>query len=574
MNGNGKHLLIFAALVFGIFVFGIGNVSAETITVCPIGCNSTSITEGVNLASAGDTVLVYPNGTSSYYEKNINITTPLTIEGASREDVILICSDGSTTCDVSHGNDGPIKINTAGNVTVRNMTIKNTWWGISLDAGSLGVYLVVEDITCFASYGDCADTMNGEIPGNTTTIIRDNNFTAYYPLYFWSMDPSNDTAVYVYNNILTGNVIAFGYIETVEITGNTLQEWGVGNLFQLRGSTIGSFQIKNNFFNYTDNRIHNGKTLQIKNNIFDTGWLDASDNEVIVIENNQASNFSDFYTQGQNITIKNNQMIYGYNGGPYITAIGTNPLGSYANIEGNKLITTADVIGCCAISVERFSGSVVSNYIKNNTITFLETPNPTIIKGIKIGQVSGGLIENNKLTKSGITIHNSTDLILIYNEIYDSYKPIYLDVATHKTMISLNNLFNYTLNAEDDGVNNSWDDGIVGNYWSNYTGEDANLDGIGDTPYNISGSAGAADNNPFMIPFGTYEADVFLNQRDITYNVSWNMQRIEDQLRTDQGNPSFILGNSLKDKVTRLTESILAQAKGWRGKIYDWIINN
>jgi hypothetical protein len=32
---------------------------------------------------------------------------------------------------------------------------------------------------------------------------------------------------------------------------------------------------------------------------------------------------------------------------------------------------------------------------------------------------------------------------------------------------------------------NAWDDGVSGNYWSNYNGTDANQDRIGDTPYII-----------------------------------------------------------------------------------------
>ncbi|MHA1194271.1 MAG: right-handed parallel beta-helix repeat-containing protein [Promethearchaeota archaeon] len=45
---------------------------------------------------------------------------------------------------------------------------------------------------------------------------------------------------------------------------------------------------------------------------------------------------------------------------------------------------------------------------------------------------------------------------------------------------------------------NSWDNGVKGNYWDNYTGLDANSDGIGDIPYNITGAGDGRDNFPLM----------------------------------------------------------------------------
>jgi len=59
-----------------------------------------------------------------------------------------------------------------------------------------------------------------------------------------------------------------------------------------------------------------------------------------------------------------------------------------------------------------------------------------------------------------------------------------------------NNFTGNGINAEDDGVNNQWDNGSLGNYWDDYSGVDANDDGIGDTPHLISGSAGNQDNYP------------------------------------------------------------------------------
>jgi hypothetical protein len=53
-----------------------------------------------------------------------------------------------------------------------------------------------------------------------------------------------------------------------------------------------------------------------------------------------------------------------------------------------------------------------------------------------------------------------------------------------------------------------WDDGVEGNYWSNYTGVDTDLNGIGDTPYIMNPTD--RDNYPLMGPF--YSINTPLNQ--------------------------------------------------------------
>lgn len=49
-------------------------------------------------------------------------------------------------------------------------------------------------------------------------------------------------------------------------------------------------------------------------------------------------------------------------------------------------------------------------------------------------------------------------------------------------------------NARDEVAGNQWDNGIIGNYYDDYVGEDKDDDGIGDTPYTITGSV--IDNFP------------------------------------------------------------------------------
>ncbi len=139
--------------------------------------------------------------------------------------------------------------------------------------------------------------------------------------------------------------------------------------------------------------------------------------------------------------------------------------------------------------------SITQNTISNNTdrgveVAHLGSNNNTISHniivdnswhGIGLWHSDGNIINSNKIMRNnhGIKIRNSNNNVVYHNDFIEN-----------------------VINAYDDG-SNTWDDGYPsgGNYWDDYNGTDVDDDGIGDTPYNISGGDNR-DRYPLMEPYG------------------------------------------------------------------------
>ena len=81
---------------------------------------------------------------------------------------------------------------------------------------------------------------------------------------------------------------------------------------------------------------------------------------------------------------------------------------------------------------------------------------------------------------------NSEDNLITNCNIYGNKRGIYIWQNSNNNLIYLNNFWKNDVDATDE-ENNKWNNGAEGNYWAHYTGNDINGDGIGDTPYIISG---------------------------------------------------------------------------------------
>jgi len=172
-------------------------------------------------------------------------------------------------------------------------------------------------------------------------------------------------------------------------------------------------------------------------------------------------------------------------------------------------------------------GTYIENVYVDKSLeirSYSQNPSDTIVKSFSYGHVfhvtadnvyiNGFTVTGATASGAGICLDNSNNCRIENVNASDNYYGIYLKYSNSNT-IYLNNFINNTHNVYSYYSTNIWNStkkitytyngkqytNYLGNYWSDYTGNDSDGDGIGDTPYIIDSDK---DNYPLMERFENY----------------------------------------------------------------------
>ena len=157
---------------------------------------------------------------------------------------------------------------------------------------------------------------------------------------------------------------------------------------------------------------------------------------------------------------------------------------------------------------------IAGNYFGTDATGMVALGN--LFAGIYLDTAESNAIQGNQIVGNGygITLETGANSNwLRSNRILQSAG---IQVRGAGNRIEGNALLKNSPNGTDAGQNNLWDNGRTGNYWSDYTGKDANGDGVGDTPYTVAPNG--VDRYPLMADPANQPAALVLSQSQLSFS--------------------------------------------------------
>jgi parallel beta-helix repeat protein len=385
-------------------------------------------------------------------------------KNASPEGVVLAFSWNCTLSQLTLKAGGYVELVNSSSILLSECSIQHG--GLNLDGSSSNT------ITgCIIS-----NNSGIRLANSNDNVIRNSNFTDNS----YAIAPFQDTPST--GNLITGNVFSKNKFALTLQAGNTVSGNSfIGNeqgiLFVGGSSTITENDFQNNRFAVV---LNTQKNL-LRNNSFseNTANLQVS-----------AANFNNDVDTSN--TVDGKPIIYWVDRQSQVVPVnaGLVVLVNCKDITVQNCILTKQ--DCGVILAFTQNCIIANNLIVDNA------------KGIYFYASSGNQIAGNNITGNGYAIFISGATFTFY--MATGHTPssgnVFLSnnfADNNQTVYDVADASNFQWQIEKPSVSlNVWDNGTMGNYWSDYNGTDTNGNGIGDTPYNVYSKNN--DNYPLMKP--------------------------------------------------------------------------
>ena len=255
--------------------------------------------------------------------------------------------------------------------------------------------------------------------------------------------------------------------------------------------------------------------------------LIGEDSNSTVIDGYETDNV--IHIRANNVTIKSFTV---RNSGMYLYGILVD------HYKGNVIINNKVIYNYEGIGLLYSSGNVVCD----NTI--LSNYDGIDLYYSSSNVVSGNVILHNNF--AGISLYYSSSNVVCCNTILSNYPGIDLALLSSYNIVYHNN-FNNTDQAWSESTN-FWNYDDEGNFWSDYTGQDLNKNGIGDTSYDIN--AANKDNNPLMGMFFNFSATLEREAYSVTVISNSTISGFRFQIGSETGNKIIHFNATGEDGAT------------------------